>query len=181
LKGPALFKAFGEEEKADSDNQYEHGYGGTERPIVGGPEKGLDNVGDHSAAGAADEKRREKIAQGEDESEGGSCEKTGHGKRKNDAEKCGARIGAEVMRGFEEWARDVFERSVDGEKDERSIDVGEHQNDREGAVKESGNWFVRDVQILQSAVQNAVRAEDGLPCISADEITDPKRNDHELI
>jgi hypothetical protein len=59
--------------------------------------------------------------------------------------------------------------------------VGEHENHREGAVEEGRKGFVRDVEILQSAVQDAFRAEDGFPCVAADEITDPEGDNHKLI
>jgi len=181
LKGPTLFQAFGEKEKANSDDENAYGYGGAERPIIGGAEERLDNARDHGAAGAADEKRGEKVTEREDESEGGSGKKARHGERKNDAKKCGARIGAKVVRGFEERARDVLKRSIDGKKDERGVDVGEHEDDGERAIEKGGEWFVGDVEKLQRAVEDTVRAEDGFPRVAADKITDPERDDDELI
>src|SRR5262249_12794834 len=41
--------------------------------------------------------------------------------------------------------------------------------------------IIGDVQVLQEAVEDTVAAEDRLPSIAANEITDPERNDHELI
>jgi hypothetical protein len=40
---------------------------------------------------------------------------------------------------------------------------------------------VRDVEVLEKAVENTVGAENGFPGITANEIADPQRNDDELI
>jgi hypothetical protein len=85
------------------------------------------------------------------------------------------------VRGFEERARDVFERSVDRKKNERRVNVREHKNHGEGAVEKSGNGLVSDVEILKRAVEDAVGAEDSFPCVAADEIADPERDDDELV
>src|SRR5271168_757829 len=127
FEGPEFFETFGEEEKRDGDEQNANGDRGAEGPIVGGAEEALDDIGDHSAGGSADEKRSEEVAEGEDEGKRGTGEKAGHGERKNDAQKsfCGA--GAEILRGFDERTRDVLEGGVDGEKDEGSVDVREDE------------------------------------------------------
>ncbi len=96
--------------------------------------------------------RREKIAEREDEGEGGAGKQAGERERKNDAEKRGARAGAEIMRGFDEIARDVFERGVERKEDERRVNVREHENDGEGAVEEKANWLFGDVKVLEEAV-----------------------------
>ena len=157
------------------------GNGGAERPVVGRAEKSLHDVGDHGARRAADEEWREKIAEREDESESRSGEQAGHRERKNYAEKSVALAGAKVLRGFDERARDVLERGVNRKKDEWRVDVGEHQDDGEGAVEEKADGLVREMQILEEAVEHAVAAENCFPGVAADQIADPQRHDDELI
>src|SRR5579864_929608 len=181
FEGPALFEAFAEEEEGDGDEQNAHGNGCAERPVVSCAEQTLHNVGDHGAGRSADKKRSEEVTEGKNESESGSGEEAGHGKRKDDTEKCFGGTGAEILRGFDEWARDVFERRVDGEEDERRVDVREDEDDRERAVEEKADRFMRDVKILEKTVEDAVAAKDGFPRIAANEIADPEWNDDELI
>jgi len=50
------------------------------------------------------------------------------------------------LRGFNERAGNMFERSVDGKKNERRVDVSEHENYSEGAVEKSGDGAVSDVE-----------------------------------
>ena len=102
-------------------------------------------------------------------------------KRQDDAEECWRGDGAEVLRGFDERARDVFERRVDGKKNKRRVDVREHENYGERAVEKNADGFVRDVQILQEAIEDAVAAENGFPGVAANEIADPQRDDDELV
>jgi hypothetical protein len=59
--------------------------------------------------------------------------------------------------------------------------VGEHEDDSERAIEKGGERFVGDVEKLQRAVEDTVRAEDGFPRVAADKITDPERDDYELI
>src|SRR5216683_8148652 len=121
--GPAFFEALGGGEKNDGEEENADGNGCAERPIVGGAEEALDDVGDHRAGWAADKNWREKISHGENEGESGSGDGAGKREREDDPEESGAAGGAEVLRGFDEWARDVFERGVNGEEDERRVDM----------------------------------------------------------
>jgi len=91
--------------------------GGAERPVVGGAEERLDEVGDHGAGRTANEKWREEISKERTKAKVAPAKKSGKRERENDAEKCFARGCAEVLRGFDEWAGNMFEGSVDGEKD----------------------------------------------------------------
>jgi len=141
----------------------------------------LHDVSDHDAGWAADQERAEEIAKGEHESEGGSREQTWKRKRNNDAEKRGARAGAEIVRRFDKVARDVFERSIERQEDERRVDVREGEDNGEGAVEEEADWLVGDVEILQKAVEDAVGAENGFPGLPADEIADRQRNNDQLV
>src|SRR5580698_3917870 len=96
-EGPALLKALGEEEQGDGEDENQDGDGGAERPVIGGAEEALHDVGDHDAGGAANELRREKIAEGEDEGEGGARQQSGQRERKDDTKERCARSGAEVV------------------------------------------------------------------------------------
>ena len=55
------------------------------------------------------------------------------------------------------------------------------ENDGEGAIEEKANRLLSDVKVLEEAVEDAVRAQDGFPGVTADEIADPEGNDDELI
>jgi hypothetical protein len=59
--------------------------------------------------------------------------------------------------------------------------VSEHEDDGEGAIQKEANGLVREVEVLEKAVENAVGAENGFPCVAANEIADPQGNDDELI
>ena len=80
-----------------------------------------------------------------------------------------------------EVSRNVFERRVDRKKREWRVDVRQREDDRERAVEQKLDGVMRDVKILQQAVQDAVAAEDGFPGVAANEIAGPQGNDHELI
>src|SRR2546429_8160955 len=73
--------------------------------------------------------------------------------------------------------RNMFESSIDGQKNKRGVDVREHQHDGERAVKEVANRLAGEVQILQEAIQHAVAAKNGFPSIAAHKVADPKRHD----
>src|SRR5205085_1658824 len=88
---------------------------------------------------------------------------------------------AQVLRSFEERARDVFERGVNGQKDKRRVDMREHKHDGERAIKKKTNGSGRDRKKWQKAIKHAVAAKDGFPGVAADQIADPQRHDHELI
>lgn len=75
----------------------------------------------------------------------------------------------------------MLERGIDGKKNERCVDVREHEHDSEGAVEKEADRFVGDVQVLEKAVEHAVAAENRFPGVAADQIADPERDDHELI
>src|SRR6267142_5081440 len=75
----------------------------------------------------------------------------------------------------------MLERSVDGKKDERRVDVREHENNGEGTVEKKADRFARDVQILKKAVEHAIAAEDGFPGVTPNEVAHPQRHDHKLI
>ena len=75
----------------------------------------------------------------------------------------------------------MLEGGIDRKENERCVDVREHEDDGERAIQEEADGFVRDVQVLQKAVQHAVASENGFPGVTADEIADPKRYDNELI
>src|SRR5882762_3987723 len=75
----------------------------------------------------------------------------------------------------------MFKRRVDGKKDERRVDVREHENNGEGTVQKKADRFARDVKILEQAVQHSVAAQDCFPGVAANEVADPQRHDHELI
>src|SRR6202023_2470874 len=154
FEGPAFVETLGGEEQGDSDQQDANGNGGTERPVVGGAEKTLHDVGDHGG-GRADDERGEEIAEREDEGEGGSGDQAGNGKRKNYAEERGATVCAEILRGFEERTGDVLEGGVNGKENKGRVDVREHEDDGKGAVEKEADGFVRDVEILEKTVQHA--------------------------
>jgi len=74
--------------------------------------------GESSVRKPADEERREEIAQREYEGEGCAGEQAREWKEQDDAEKCLNRSGAQVVRGFDKRAGDVFECRVDGKRNE---------------------------------------------------------------
>jgi hypothetical protein len=75
----------------------------------------------------------------------------------------------------------MFERGVQREENEGRVNVGEHEDDGEGAVEEEADGLAGDVEVLKKTVEDAVGAEDGLPGIASDEVADPQRNDNKLI
>src|SRR2546428_74997 len=92
------------------------------------------------------------------------------------------RVGElEVMRSFDERTGYVLERGVDGKKRKRRVDVCEHENDRERAVEEEDNGFVREMQVLEKTVEDPVAAKNGFPGVTPDEIADPQRHDDKLV
>src|SRR6266403_259856 len=121
------------------------------------------------------------IAEGENEGEGGAGEQARNGKRQDDAQKCLKRSGAEVVRGFDKRTRDVFECRVDGQKNERRVDVREHENDSEWAVEKERDGRMREMQVLQEAIEDAFAAENGFPSVTAHQVTHPQRHDDELV
>ena len=141
----------------------------------------MDDVGDHGAAWAADKDRCEEISHRKDESKGGSGDQARERERQDYAEKCGALICAEVLGGFDQRTGNVFERGVDREENERSVDVREHEDHGEGAVEKEAERFAGDVEVLKEAVEDAFAAEDGFPGVTANQVADPERDDDELV
>jgi len=178
---PTLFEAFCGEKESESDDKNADGDRGAKGPVIGGAKKALDDVRDHRAAGTTDKNGSEKVAERENESEGGAGDEPGKGERENYFQKSFGTTRTEILRSFEERARNIFKGGVNRKKNERCVDVREHQNDREWTVEEKFEWRVGDVKILQRAVENAVAAENGFPGVAADEVADPERDDDELI
>ena len=40
---------------------------------------------------------------------------------------------------------------------------------------------MRDVKILEEAIEDSVAAENGFPCVTTNEIADPQRDDDQLV
>src|SRR5260370_10323109 len=181
FEGPAFFEAFAEEKQRNSDDQNPDGNRGPQRPVKRCAKEALYDVGDHGAGRAADEKRREKVTERKTERKCCSCQQTRHGEREDHAQKSLNRAGAQILRGFHERPRDMFERSVNGKKNERRVNVRQQKHDGERAVKEKANRPVGEMEVLKKAVQHAVAAENGLPGVTAHQIADPQGHDHKLI
>src|SRR5580704_5304883 len=123
FEGPAFLKTLCQKEQRDGDQQDTHGDGGSKRPIVRRAEEALHDVSDHRAGRTADKKWSEEVAERQNEREGGACKEARHRERENDTEKCGALTCAEILGGFEQGTGNVLECRVDGQKDERRVDV----------------------------------------------------------
>src|SRR3981081_542812 len=180
-EGPAFLEALGEQQQRDCDQEDADRNSGAQRPVVRSAEKALHDVGDHRGGRAANEQWSEEVAKRQHEREGGSGEQAGYGKGKNDTQECGAAVGAQILRGFNKWAGDVLKRGVDRKKDEWRVDVREHEDNGKGTVEKKADRFAREVQILEKAVEHAIAAQDGFPGVTANEVADPQRHDHELI
>src|ERR1700735_3692499 len=124
---------------------------------------------------------REEISQSENEGEGSSREDSGKRERQNHAHESGERRRAEVVRGFDEVARHVFQRRVDRQESEWRVDVCQRENDRERAVEKKLNRTVSDVQILQKSIEHTFAAQNGFPSVTADKVAGPQRNNYELV
>ena len=85
------------------------------------------------------------------------------------------------MGSFDEISGNVFERRVNRKKREWSVDVREGEDYRERAIEEKFDGMMRDVEILQEAVEHAIASKDCFPGVTAHEIASPERDDHELI
>src|SRR5271157_545294 len=181
FEGPSFFEALGEEKQRESEEQNANGNCGAERPVVDSTEKRLHDVGDHGAGRAADEERGEKIAERENKGEGSSGEKAGHRERENHAEESGEGAGAQILRGFDERAWDVFEGGVNRKEDERRVNVGEHEDNGERTVQQKADGLVSDMRVLEEAVEDSFAAQNCFPGVAADQIADPERDDDELI
>ena len=92
-----------------------------------------------------------------------------------------SRSSAQVFRGFHQRARDVLEGCVDGQKDERRVNVREHNHDGERAVKKEGHGLMGEMQVFEEAIEHAFAAENGLPSIAAHQVAHPQRHDNQLV
>src|SRR5580700_8103949 len=57
----------------------------------------------------------------------------------------------------------------------------QHEDHGEGAVEQKTDGLVSDMEVLEKAVEDAFAAEDCFPSIAADQITDPERDDDQLV
>ena len=85
------------------------------------------------------------------------------------------------MRSFDEISGNVFERRVNRKKCEWRVDVREGEDYRERAIEEEFDGMMRDVEILQEAVEHAIASKDCFPSVTAHKITGPQRDNHELV
>src|SRR5260370_28722591 len=170
-----------EEQQGNDNEQNANGNRRAERPVKGCAKEALYDVGDHRAGRGADKQRRQKIAERKNESESCPGEQAGNRKRKDDAQKCLSRSGGKVMRGFDQRARYVLEGRVDGQKNERRVDVRQHENDGERAIEKERDGLVCEMQVLQKAIEDAFAAKNGFPRVTPYQIAHPKGNDDKLV
>jgi len=94
------------------------------------------NVGNHDAARPAQQLRRQKVSQAQDERKSCSRKNTGNRQGKDDFPECLRRSRAQIVRRFNEVARNMLERGINRQECERSIDMGEREHDRERTVEQ---------------------------------------------
>src|SRR5579884_3835400 len=82
-EAPLLLEALGQEQKSHDEHEHAERNCGTQRPVESGTEEAHDDVGDHDAAGAAEEKRRQEITQAEYERKRRARYDTRNRQRKN--------------------------------------------------------------------------------------------------
>ena len=138
-----------------------------QRPVVGGAEQADHNVRDHDSARASEQQRGKKVSQAEHESESCAREHSRNRERQDHAPERLRWRGSEIVRGFDQVARDVLERRVNGKKRKRRVDVREREHHRKWTVEQEFQRMMREVNILQQRVQHAVGAEDRLPGVGA--------------
>src|SRR5689334_22759429 len=64
---PFLFQTLRKEEQGNDEQQHAKGDGSAKRPVVGSAEEADHDVGNHDAAGAAQQQRGEEVSEAEDE------------------------------------------------------------------------------------------------------------------
>jgi len=56
--------------------------------------------------------------------------------------------------------------------------MSQREHHSEWAVEQKVQRMLREMQILQQRVEHAIATKDRLPGIGADQVADPKRNNH---
>src|SRR6185437_43329 len=180
-EAPLLLQSFGEKQQANHEQQHAKGNGGAQRPVVGGAEQADDDVGNHNAAGTAQQQRGEEVAQAKDESKSGAGKNAGNGERQDYPPESLQRGSAQVMRGFHQVAGNVLQGGVDGQKSKWRVDVSEREHHRERAVEEEFDGMPCEVRILQQSIEHTITSQNGFPCVSADQVANPQGDDYQLV
>ena len=157
------------------DDDGHHRVGRRERHVVGDADVGEDHVADELRSGAADQKRRQVVAEGEREGEDRPRHEPGQGERQDDAPERPEPARSHVTRRLQVALRHALERSVDRQDHERQPQVREdepHRRVREADVR------VGQADLVQAPVQRALLLQDHAPGVDADDVARPERQQH---
>ena len=138
----------------------------------------LDDFADGWGCSSAHQLADGKHAEGGDKNEEGTGDDSWSGEWKNHVLKGFEGSGAEVEGGFDEEVLEFFDGAVDGKDEEGEIGIDQAEDNGAWGV-EKLEGFDDEVGGLEEAVEEAVGAEDGHPCIGADEKARPKGNHHQ--
>ena len=108
-----------------------------ERPVIGLAELGLDQRADHRAGRAADQRRRDVVAdrRHEDHERGGQHARHGVGQHRRGGSVVNG-LAPRSARRFEQRLRDGFQRHIDRQDGERRVGVRQRDDDRGRRVEE---------------------------------------------
>ncbi len=136
----------------------------------------VDDVADELARGAADEQRRDVVAERQREREDRAGDDARQRERQDHAAQRPAAVAAEIARRLDVGVGDPLERRVDRQDHERQPDVGEDEPDGDVRVADVRG---RQPELLQRPVEDAVVVEDQPPRVDAREVARPERQQHE--
>ena len=119
------------------DDQRDRRERGRERQVVRDPSPSVDDVADEARAGAADERRRDVVAERQREREDRARDDAREARAAGSPTARSSQAApAEVARGLDVGVRDPLERRVDRQDHERQPDVGEDDPHRRVRVAE---------------------------------------------
>src|SRR5581483_6450914 len=172
-------------QRLPEDHEQQHDEAGHEQRhrraarVLGRLEEVDDQVPDHHAARAADDLRRQVLAEDRDEHEDDRRDDAGLDLRHEDAEDRLQRRRTEIDRRAHVVPVEALDRRVQGQRADREVEVDEHEDHRGAVVEEDAERVVRDPQPLQEPVEHTLLAEDRQPRVHAEQVARPERDDHE--
>ena len=134
-----------------------------ERPVGALAELRLDGVGDHHAVLAADQPRRDVVADGRDHHDQQRRDHAGQRQRQRDAQEAPQRAVAEIGRRLDQRAVDLLQRDEDRQDRERRPGVGQRDAPR--------RWCCRGRRSTGSSMMpSPIRPELSTPLIAEDHL-----------
>ena len=135
----------------------------SERPVESRSELADNDIRNHDAARSSQEGRSHEIPEAQREGEDAARDDAWNAERQKDSSEGLPWRGTQIEARFGQLLRDLFQRRVNRQSNQRNKDVCQRQTYAELVVEEKGDRLLDQAEILKRGVDNAGAAQNRLP------------------